>query len=285
MNYAYDKYREQLRTLIDTVRCVVCYIRRDINLLQAIEKYCEKLPIKYSDNLNEKAYWMLHSLKDYPICQCDNCNNRVSFRGLKIGYAIGCCNSHSQIVARPNIEATNILRYGSTTPLQNKEIRDKINQHNLETYGTTHIVNSEYFANKRVETCQRNFGVDYPMQNEAIKEKSRKKCKERYGVKYVLQSEYAKLKGKKTSQAKYGTDFPMQSEIVKAKSRSTFQTNYGVNAPAQCPEIRRKQQLRCTFNGKCFDSIYEIAYYIWLTDHHIVFEYEPDVKFKYEFDE
>lgn len=30
-----------------------------------------------------------------------------------------------------------------------------------------------------------------------------------------------------------------------------------------------------------FDSIYEIAYYIWLTDHKIEFTYEPDMKFKY----
>ena len=76
----------------------------------------------------------------------------------------------------------------------------------------------------------------------------------------------------------------MQSKEVKAKSRATFQKNYGVNAPAQCPEIRRKQQLRCEYKGMNFDSIYEIAYYIWLTDHTIAFEYEPNVKFKYVYD-
>jgi hypothetical protein len=122
------------------------------------------------------------------------------------------------------------------------------------------------------------------MQSDVVQEKSRKKCKELYDVEYVLQSEYAKQKGKDTSQKIYGTDYPIQSEIVKSKSRSTFQNKYGVNAPAQCPEIRRKQQLRCRYNGKFFDSTYEIAYYIWLTDHHIMFEYEPNVKFKYVFD-
>lgn len=122
------------------------------------------------------------------------------------------------------------------------------------------------------------------MQSNVVQEKSRKKCKELYDVEYVLQSEYAKQKGKETSQKIYGTYYPMQSEIVKSKSRSTFQNKYGVNAPAQCPEIRRKQQTKCIFNEKCFDSIYEIAYYIWLTDHKISFEYEPNVKFKYMFD-
>lgn len=284
MNDGYDIYRKRLHRLIDTVRYVVCYIRRDNDLLNAIENYCNNLPIKHDANLNEKAYWMLNSLKDYPTCQYDNCNNNVSFRGLKIGYAIGCCNSHSQLIVRPNIEATNIIRYGSTTPLQNKEIRNEINKHNLETYGTKHVVDSTYFAEKRIKTCQTNFGVDYPMQSSTVQAKSKKTCKEIYGVEYVLQSDHAKYKGKETSHKLYGTDYPMQSEIVKEKSRSTFQNHYGVNAPAQCPEIRRKQQLRYTYNGISFDSIYEIAYYIWLTDHHIVFEYEPNVRFKYEFD-
>ena len=284
MQDIFNVHREALQKLIDTVCHVVCYIRRDASLMQAIEDYCKDLPIADSKDLNEKAYWMLHSLKDYPKCQCEGCNSKVLFRGLKKGYSTTCCNSHAQIVARPKTAATNLKKFGSTTPLQSKEIRAKINQHNFETYGTLNVVESEYFKKKRVETCRENFGVEWPMQSEEVQAKSRKKCKEKYGVEYVLQSDYAKEKGKETSQRLYGTDNPMQSDIVKAKSRKTFQDNYGVNAPAQCPEIRRKQQLRCEFNGMKFDSIYEIAYYIWLIDHHIEFEYEPHIKFKYEHD-
>ena len=60
--------------------------------------------------------------------------------------------------------------------------------------------------------------------------------------------------------------------------------NYGVDAPAQFPEIRKKQQVRCQYDGKNFDSIYEIAYFIWLTDNNIPFIYEPNVRFKYCYD-
>ena len=122
------------------------------------------------------------------------------------------------------------------------------------------------------------------MQSEEVQEKSKEKCKQKYGVEYVLQSDYAKQKGKETSRERYGCDYPMQSENFKAQSRATMQKKYGVNTPAQCPEIRRKQQLRCEYQGMNFDSIYEIAYYIWLTDHNIAFEYEPNVKFKYVYD-
>ena len=77
-----------------TAKYVVCYIRKDEDLLNAIEDYCKGLPIENSKDLNEKAYWFLHSLKDYPLCQCKRCNNRVSFKTLKKGYAMACCNSH-----------------------------------------------------------------------------------------------------------------------------------------------------------------------------------------------
>lgn len=33
-----------------------------------------------------------------------------------------------------------------------------------------------------------------------------------------------------------------------------------------------------------FDSIYEIAYYIWLVDNNIRFKYEPDMSILYIFD-
>ena len=280
-----DHYRKILQKLIETVSHVVCYVRRNSELLSVIEKYCEKLPIANSKNLNEKAYWFLHGLKDYPKCQCKDCINDVSFKTLKKGYSMACCAKHASIISRPKVAATNLKKYGSTTPLQNKEIRAKINQHNLETYGTENVVESEHFKKKRLETCRKNFGVDYPMQNNEVMQKRIETCRKKYGVDWVLQNEEVKEKGIETSQKLYGCDYPMQSESFKEKSRATMQKNYNVNAPAQCPEIRRKQQLRCKYNGMNFDSIYEIAYYIWLSDHRIKFQYEPNVTFKYIYDD
>ena len=284
MRDQFDAHREALQKLIGTVCHTICYIRKDSQLLQAIEDYCKGLEVDNSKDLNEKAYWFLNNLKDYPHCQYADCKNHVHFHGLRRGYATTCCASHASYIAWPKNRKTNRERYGADTPLQNKDIRAQINRHNLETYGTTNVVESEYFKKKRVETCRKNFGVDYPMQSEKVQAKSRQSCKETYGVDYVLQSDYAKKKGKQTSRRLYGCDYPSQSESFKAKSRATMQRNYGVNAPAQCPEIRRKQQLRCEYKGMNFDSIYEIAYYIWLKDHSVAFEYEPIMKFKYIYD-
>lgn len=249
--------------------------------MQAIEDYCKGLEVEKSKDLNEKAYWFLNEIKEHPHCQYNDCKSKVHFRGLRRGYAVACCTSHVAYVSWPKNRKTNREKYGADTPLQGKEIRARINQHNLETYGNKCIMASDYFKKKRVETCQKNFGVDYPMQSEEVMQKRIETCRKDYGVDWVLQNDDVKEKRKQTSRKIYGYDNPAQSKEVKTKSRATMQQNYGVNAPAQCPEIRRKQQLRCEYNGMNFDSIYEIAYYIWLTDHKIKFTYEPNVKFKY----
>lgn len=277
--------REKLLKLINNVKYAICYIKKDAELMHAIEEYCKNLPVASSVNLHEKTYWLLHGLKDYPLCQCKGCSNRVRFASLKAGYNTACCNSHAQLVAWPKTAATNLKKFGAKTPLQSKEIRKAINQHNLETYGTTNVVESEYFKKKRIETCRKNFGVDYPMQSEEVKAKSRASCKETYGVEYVLQDEGVRTKRIETSLKHYGVTNPAQNEEVKAKTKATLQKNYGVDAPAQCPEIRRKQQTKYFYNGKYFDSKFELAYSIWLEDHNIEFTYEPDLSFKYVYND
>lgn len=52
----------------------------------------------------------------------------------------------------------------------------------------------------------------------------------------------------------------------------------------QIPEIRKRSQRKYKFNELIFDSMPEIAYYIYLKDHNIAFEYQPSVSFKYEDD-
>lgn len=91
--------------------------------MQAIEDYCKGLEVENSRDLNEKAYWFLDEIKEHPYCQYSNCHNYVKFYGLRNGYAATCCASHASLYARPKVEATNLKKFGSTTPLQGKEIR------------------------------------------------------------------------------------------------------------------------------------------------------------------
>ena len=49
----------------------------------------------------------------------------------------------------------------------------------------------------------------------------------------------------------------------------------------QNPDIRRKAQKKYFYVCFHFDSFPEIAYYVWLKDNNISFEYQPDVSFEY----
>lgn len=74
-----------------------------------------------------------------------------------------------------------------------------------------------------------------------------------------------------------------KNEILKKRSDTLF-NNYGVRTPMHSPELRSRQCYRYTYDGKHFDSSFEIALYIYLSDNHIEFSYQPNVTFEYEFD-
>lgn len=45
-----------------------------------------------------------------------------------------------------------------------------------------------------------------------------------------------------------------------------------------------KNKKKYTFKNIKFDSVPELAYYIWLSDNNISFEYQPNISFEYEYD-
>jgi hypothetical protein len=108
-------------------------------------------------------------------------------------------------------------------------------------------------------------------------------CQKKYHATWVTQCKYFKKKSEKTCLKKFGGKNPFQNEEIKKKCRQTCLKNFGVEISSQNHDIRVKQQRRYMYNGIHFDSSWEIAYYIWLTDNKIKFEYQPDMKFEYEY--
>lgn len=62
-------------------------------------------------------------------------------------------------------------------------------------------------------------------------------------------------------------------------AQDTMLKRYGVKYSAQNHDIFIKMRRKYQFNGICFDSFPEIAYYIWLTDNNITFQYQPNIQF------
>ena len=94
-------------------------------------------------------------------------------------------------------------------------------------------------------------------------------------------------KGKEAVKAKmlenYGVEHYSQTAEYLEKCKMTNKKNYGTDWPHQNREFMRNMQKRYIYNNISFDSKPELAYYIWLKDNNIKFEYQPNVSFEYEY--
>jgi hypothetical protein len=103
-----------------------------------------------------------------------------------------------------------------------------------------------------------------------IKDKINKTLIDRYGS---VEESYKQrqLLAKKTNLEKRGHDSNFKDEDFHKKSIQTQIEKYG----------RAIYSRNYIYNDVCFDSSWELAYYIYLIDHNINFEYQPKVEITY----
>lgn len=157
--------------------------------------------------------------------------------------------------------------------------------------------NSKIVQEKHDITCIKKYGVAKPQILEQTKEKAKNTCNERYGVDSficTLSKEKQSLNGQKswlndvierrkeTCIKKYGVDSIAKDLNIRKIAQNTLFNNYGVLHNMQSKEIRDRSKKKYSYNNIMFDSSWELAYYIWLTDHNIEFEYQPE-GIKYQF--
>ena len=112
---------------------------------------------------------------------------------------------------------TNKIKFGTNTPAENLDVKQKIRNTNMIKYG-----------------------VEHPSQNKDIKEKTVKTNQDKYGVDYYAQSDIWKAKAVKTNQHKYQSDWPMQNKDIKNKYKDTVKYKYNVSNPMQDENIKKK---------------------------------------------
>ena len=105
---------------------------------------------------------------------------------------------------------------------------------------------------------------------------------EKYGVDHSSKSPIIKQKIKKTFIEHYGTDNNMKSKDGLKHWQECFKAKHGVDNPSKCPEIREKIRRKYYYENIWFDSAPEFAYYIWLNNHDMQFEYQPKIPLMYE---
>ena len=75
----------------------------------------------------EKVYLCINNIKEIPICNNENCNNKVSFRNSTLGYYEFCCNNcvSSSKIVKDRVKKTNNELFGCDYPSQNPDILQK----------------------------------------------------------------------------------------------------------------------------------------------------------------
>ena len=212
-------------------------------------------------SFKEKVYHYVHDIKERIIkCINPNCNNNVEFKNSNIGYHKYCSNicvgSDPKIIEQK--ERKSFEKFGTRTPAESDEIKQKTIDINIEKYGSPFPFNIK----KNIEKILNDYGVENVSQIDYIKNKVKKtkfekysilgynnieKIKstniEKYGVEYSFQNDEIKKKIKKKFLDKYGFEYATQSDIVKNKMKETMLKLYNCENPSQSDYIQKLKRI------------------------------------------
>lgn len=249
-----------------------------------------------SHNITKEDYYKTYMAQDDKCGICKECGKPTTFLGL-LGYrnfcSLRCAHTNVETKAKKEktylehfgvnhnfkspeiqtkIKETNIKKYGYENPGQVPDIKEQIKNKFIKKYGTESYMKTDEFRQKSKITCKELYDNEF-FRN---REKYKNTCLEKYGVASTLQVQQVKDKARKTCLEKYGVEYPSQNNEIKEKIKNnTIERHNGIGF-ASVDIIKRY-----LYDDTAFDSSWELAYYIWLKDHNITFEYHPNTYFEY----
>lgn len=222
-------------------------------------------------------------------CNCTRCNkSKIQLLGT-ISFPFICKDcKHSITMLKPETQdkykAIYKEKHGCERGFQAKEIKDKIVETNIKEYGFASAAKSDKVKTKMKETNKTLYGCECALLNEDVKQKSKETCLEKYGEEYYIRTDDMREKSKETMKDKFGVEYTAQSKELRDKMENTCLENFGVKHPLQNHEIYSKAFTKIKYEGKYFDSSWELKYYKYLKEHNIEFIFHPKVKLWYEFE-
>ena len=257
------------------IKCKLCNC--DFNSYRSLGVH-----IKRTHHIETKEYYdNFYKLEKEGFCK--TCGKTTRFLNLKHGYldfcSTKCVNNCKEI--RNKIEFTNLKRYGVKTSTQNQDVLNKRKENNLKKYGVENPMSLKEVKEKQRLTILKLYGVENISQSEIFKKKKEESFLKNYGTTTYLVTDECRKKLENKILEKYGVTNPSQADEIKFKKEQTILKNYGVTNPNYSKEIQSYRAKRYYYNNIMFDSSWELAYYIWLKDNNINFEYQPNISFEY----
>jgi len=137
---------------------------------------------------------------------------------------------------------TNMKRYGGIVPTLNLEILAKRDETNIKKYGTKCSLRNPECIKKTLATTLKNFGTTHTSKSKEVMKKVEETNRKKYGGKAPASSKEVRDKMKETTLERHGAEFYTQTEAYKIKAEATNLKKYGTKNPSQNPEVMEKTQ-------------------------------------------
>lgn len=194
---------------------------------------------------------------------CKECGKRLKFRKLSEPYRTFCCQSCAvkNENTQTKIEQTILDLHGIT---RSELIKNQFNERN-KLLGIDNISQLKEVKDKVQKTRNKHIKEIGKNISNALKNRTDEEIKS-----WIEHIEESKLKN-------HGDAHYNNQEQIKITNKEKYGTECVFNSDYYNEISRRKY----TYKNIHFDSSWEIAYYIWLEDHNIDFEYHTNDKFLY----
>lgn len=157
---------KQLKNLIKeaTLNTGVFSIRRARTLANNVDDLLKEATpgLRIDASFNERAYWIMNSLTDYPN-NCANCNMPLTL--FKNGYKTKYCSTSCR--SSMNAKGSKNNFYGTEGI---KRRKDGMRRH----YGVEHNYHLSETVNKRRKTCNERFGGNSPQSSHVVRANTRR---------------------------------------------------------------------------------------------------------------
>lgn len=234
-----------------------------INNLISVKSQNDLTTVRLKYNLHQKI-----------LVHCQDCQKPIVKQLKKI-----CKRNFDELYCwNCAVENSNIQKYGVKNVFQLNTTKQKIKETCKNKFGEEHHMKTKTSQNKMKTTRLLNNNGKYRSFEET------KSIRDTFYKKYKSKGNFGrsevKTKSVETQNKLYGNNGCFLHSNAFNK---TMIEKYGYINPDYIDECISKIHKRYNFDNRNFDSSWELAYYIWLKDHNITFDYHP-TKIEYKFE-
>ena len=246
------------------IQCKIC--NRELNSYTGLASHINQV-----HNLLSKDYYIKYlKQKDEGICPV--CGKDTQWFSLRKGFRKHCsraCSTADSEVYKLKSE-TEFKNTGYYNVMENPNYKQKI-------YNSLKLPEIQQ---KRIESCKNNNGQGTGFQIKSVKEKANNTILIKYKVDNIFKLSETHQKARETKLKLYNDE--NYNNIEQAKE--TYYNKTGYYFSLCNPKVKLKFRQKYNYKNISFDSSWELAYYIYLKDHNIDFEYQPNTPFEYIID-